>query len=139
MKIHSTVGLITNSSTELFVIPKDEVKCTVRELNNILSTIWENYKKIKLLLDRDNFLKRLRYYGLDENTKIEDLLAINLETEGYEESYTTTNSYGKLIHRIYKKWEPGDITIEETADDVLPYELYDLIIELFKAKSYHLG
>lgn len=127
MKVHSVVEIITNSSTELFIIPKEKIKFTKKQVREVLTTYWEAYKNSQKILDPEGYKRWLEYERLTENSSVEDILLVSTALSDYNPEFWD-----------YKLRE-GDMTIEGQGDNMIPYELFDLIEFHFNAKRYHLG
>lgn len=137
MKLHSTINLITNSSTELFVIPKDRIKLSVEEYKDILSQMWELWKTTKLKTDPEAINHSFGFYNLTLESTIDDIMTIYVEDSDYT-YYCPSYNRGEKP-QIYEAWQAGDITIRGTDDNIIPYELFEMIESMFYARSYHLG
>lgn len=119
MKIHSIVDLITNSSTELFVV---QDKTSIPYVLAALREKWEVFKQ----------LYPDKWYS---NKPIEDIL----EVHEAQSSEICTHANWQGSESIYKKQIAGQILIESVDDNSIPYEFWDVIEDLFHCNRYHLG
>jgi len=119
IRIHSFVDTITNSSSELFVM-KDKKDIDV--LTEALREVWDGFKK-----------------GKGENEwykgELEDIMTIHIATEGDVKHWK----------KLEKDWDyqfdvkAGDILIESTSDNTIPYGIQVMIESDFNANRFHLG
>lgn len=120
--IQNISDVITNSSSELFICQSENPEQMVEVIKEVLTTVYENYKKARSYGDRNT--ASLYEESLDE------ILEITIsDSDGHD------NGYGY----DYKK---GDIIIEGLYDNSIPPIIMDFIYEFFpynKVKRYHLG
>lgn len=120
MKLHSISDIVTNSSTEIFVIPADK-KVTAEEFLADMEPIWEAWKKRKL----ESSETWGSYYGVCEDTKFRDIIDIFVANKDVKETFYQYNS--------------GDLVVRGSEDNIIPYALFSLIDDMFDAEHYHLG
>jgi len=109
IKVHSFIDVITNSSSELFVV-KDK-KQTVETIREILSEIIE--------------------VCCPNIPPTEDIYEIEVCNKKVAKDYVS-EWYDINI-------SPGDIIIKSSCDNSIPYSIFEIIEERFNAKRYHLG
>lgn len=119
IKIHSFVDVITNSSTELFVIESDK---TVEMVEDILSEIIDFHNKItgKLLDKRDVFSEVSKEDGNDALGEWHSYYA--------KDGYVSDVKDGIIIRGAY--------------DNSIPYYMFELLEYIFgwnNVKRFHLG
>jgi len=114
MKIHSISDVITNSSTELFVI-SSEVSCV--DVEKRLDELWRNFCAE---------YKEYERTSLEANVKIAD------------KSYYTESAYGPGWS-TYLEYHVGDIMIRSSYDNSIPYDFFEWIENEFNCKRYHMG
>ena len=120
IKIHSFVDVITNSSTELFITNNRK---TIDQVKDILEEIIDYYN--------DGVEKRL--YEESEKLSINDFLVYIYTKEKYD---NRSKGYGWDYE---KKKNIGKIMIEGAEDNIIPYEIFDMIERVFKAEREYLG
>lgn len=119
INIHSVVDVITNSSSVIFVYKEGKTEDIIRQA---LEEMYTAYKKVRT---DDN------YYGDELN----DLLTIK----------TATEEDVKYWKKAAIDWDynfdvkVGDILIESTSDNSIPWGLMDMIENGFQATRFHLG
>lgn len=120
--IQTISDIITNSSSEIFICKSDNAEYTVELLNEVLNSIYENYKKARDHAGSNTY----SYYG----ETLSDILTISIAK--HDES---DNFYNYKITK-------GDVLIESTEDNSIPSIIMDFIHEFFKwddIKRVHLG
>lgn len=113
ISIHSFVDLITNSSSELFIVRDNSSVETVTELLEKLCDIYN---------------QKMRLIG-------EPLVVFDDIFGTIEECYSDMiepDWYGVQTRK-------GDILIHSRDDNSIPYEMQNDIETMFNAKRYHLG
>jgi hypothetical protein len=130
MKLHSISDIVTNSSTEIFVIPADK-KVTAEEFLADMEPIWEAWKKRKL----ESSETWGSYYGVCEDTKFRDIIDIFVANKDVKETYT---GYKNREETFYQ-YNSGDLVVRGSEDNIIPYALFSLIDDMFDAEHYHLG
>jgi hypothetical protein len=115
MKIHSIVDLITNSSTELFVLkPKAEIS-----EEEIYKLVHEKYEMYLELVEHDRL-------SLDVFEVREAVCDVAEPYKGY----------------FYEKYDKGDILVSADDSD-FDYEFQDVLLSILekygKVEKYHLG
>ena len=120
IKIHSFVDVITNSSTELFITNNRK---TIDQVKDILEEIIDHYN--------DGVEKRL--YEESEKLSINDFLVYIYTKEKYD------NRSKGYDWDYEKKKNIGKIMIEGAEDNIIPYEIFDMIERVFKAEREYLG
>lgn len=130
MKFHSISDIITNSSTELFVVPKKN-EVTAEEFLEVMEPVWRVYRDKKLKIDK----RWAEYYGVHEETSFKDLVDIFVASCGTRETWTDYQDR----ERVYYEYDEGDLIIKGAGDNLIPYALFNFIDEIFSARHYHLG
>jgi len=116
INLHSFVDVITNSSTELFVCD------TNKSIETVESILREKLKQFGALNDREYIYEecfRPVYIYTKE-------MADKAQSDGYAWGYENSSNVGKII-------------IESACDNTIPYDLWDLINDLFDGINHHLG
>ena len=122
IKIQNISDVITNSSSEIFICKSDNSEQTIELLEEVLTSVYENYKKAR---DHGGF-NTYSYYG----ESLSDILTIRIADDDYKDSW-----YGYNISK-------GDVIIESTSDNSIPIIIMDFIELFFKwddVKRVHLG
>lgn len=125
LKYHSQVGIITNSSTELFVIPKPP----------------ENLKELlQAMIDLHNLItgNKVEYFDVFDELEIYSQEQFNEDNEARKnwlEMYGTDYSWG------YEEQENvGNTMLRSANDNTIPYWMQELIESLpFEIRRFHLG
>ena len=118
MKVHSIVDIITNSSTELFVMkPKDELSgVTAKDIGEF---VHRKYRDFLVLI---------------EDGRYSDVFSVSTAYESYKETYG--DGY------TYQKYDKGDILVKANDSD-FSYEFQDVLLLLLEkfgtVQKYHLG
>jgi len=126
IKIHSFVDVITNSSTELFVA---DTKKSLKQVKEILKELVNHY----------NSGVEKGFYDYGSKTSIDDFLVYIYTKEKYDKHIIEDTEYGNDGWDYEKKENIGKIIIEGTDDNIIPYELFDIIEKVFNASREHLG
>ena len=122
IKIQNISDVITNSSSEIFICKSDNSEQTIELLEEVLTSVYENYKKAQ---DHAGY-NTYSYYG----ESLSDILTIRIADDDYTDSW-----YGYNISK-------GDVIIESTTDNSIPIIIMDFIELFFKwdnVKQVHLG
>jgi hypothetical protein len=120
--IQTISDIITNSSSEIFICKSDNAEQTVELLEEVLESVYENYKKAQDHAGSNTY----SYYG----ETLSDILTISIAK--HDESDVFYN------YKITK----GDVLIESTGDNSIPPIIMDFIEHFFqwdKVKRVHLG
>lgn len=116
--VHSFVDVITNSSSELFVLDTNK---SVEMVENIIINYWNQIREEK------------NFDGYPSN--ISDILTVEVES-------------GKSLLKTFKDWDfnarninskRSYIVINSTKSNSIPWELIEFIELTFKAERWHLG
>jgi hypothetical protein len=109
---NSIIDVITNSSSEIFVM--------------------EGNKEMDFI--RDVLVKLLEATNLAEgrNDKLDDILTIRKATKEDETEHDAVKYYDTEI-------QEGEILIESTSDNTIPWQMQTFIEDTFNAKRTHLG
>ena len=114
---HSFVDVITNSSTELFVCDTDKSTNTIGEI------LRDRLQAYNLLYNRefnyDDCFETPFVYTQEMYDKADEVLE-------YRWGYEHSGNIGKTI-------------ITSTSDNSIPYDLWEIIEDLFNADRHHLG
>lgn len=122
IKIQNISDVITNSSSEIFICKSDNSEQTIELLEEVLTSVYENYKKAQDHAGSNTY----SYYG----ESLSDILTIRTADDDYTDSW-----YGYNITK-------GDVIIESTSDNSIPIIIMDFIELFFKwdnVKRVHLG
>ena len=122
IKIQNISDVITNSSSEIFICKSDNSEQTIELLEEVLTSVYENYKKAQDHAGSNTY----SYYG----ESLSDILTIRTADHDYTDSW-----YGYNISK-------GDVIIESTSDNSIPIIIMDFIELFFKwdnVKRVHLG
>ncbi len=121
VNLHSFVDVITNSSTELFIA--NDAK-EVEVVKNILEKMLEisNLDSNGNVVMSHKVDEIFNVYKIDEKN-VDSLIEM---LDGYSCNQNREELIGKII-------------IEGTSDNVIPYELFELIERKFDAERIHLG
>ena len=122
IKIQNISDVITNSSSEIFICKSDNSEQTIELLEEVLTSVYENYKKAQDHAGSNTY----SYYG----ESLSDILTIRTADNDYTDSW-----YGYNITK-------GDVIIESTSDNSIPIIIMDFIELFFKwdnVKRVHLG
>ena len=122
IKIQNISDVITNSSSEIFICKSDNSEQTIELLEEVLTSVYENYKKAQDHAGSNTY----SYYG----ESLSDILTIRTADDDYTDSW-----YGYNISK-------GDVIIESTSDNSIPIIIMDFIELFFKwdnVKRVHLG
>lgn len=122
IKIQNISDVITNSSSEIFICKSDNSEQTIELLEEVLTSVYENYKKAQDHAGSNTY----SYYG----ESLSDILTIRTADDDYTDSW-----YGYNISK-------GDVIIESTSDNSIPSIIMDFILLFFKwdnVKQVHLG
>lgn len=120
--IQNISDIITNSSSEIFICKSDNAEQTVELLKEVLTNIYENYKKARDHAGNNTY----SYYG----ESLSDILTISIADRDENDNY--------FNYQIKK----GDVIIESTDDNSIPIIIMDFIHEFFawdKINRIHLG
>ena len=110
--IQNISDVITNSSSEIFICKSDNAEHTIELLEEVLSSVYENYKKARDHAGSNTY----SYYG----DSLSDILTMYIANN---DEYNSDYNYH--IKR-------GDIIIESTDDNSIPSIIMDFIHEFFK-------
>jgi len=125
--IHSVLDVVTNSSSELFVISDDTTVTAVEDLLRYLVDTWNE------MADKGVFGK---WHQERETVKYENCMSVRLmdpsdvEHDEHEKRY----NWGYEVEENVRK-----IIIESTTDNSIPWEIIEWIESAFSAKRWHLG
>lgn len=126
LRIHSTIDVITNSSTELFVCDKEKSLDAVKKL---IEEKWELAKPL-----------------YDFSGSVWDVLEVKQITKKdveQAEKERNENEYGfwldSYAYNEKFSYNAGDIHIVGTSDNSIPYEFFDVIEKFFQCQRFHLG
>ena len=120
--IQNISDVVTNSSSEIFICKTFDAENTVETLKEVLTSVYENYKKANDHAGRNTYA----YYGENLDSILEIYIA---------NSDSTDTFYNYSI-------EKGDVIIESTGENSIPPIIMDFIFEFFDYKSVeriHLG
>jgi hypothetical protein len=120
--IQTISDIITNSSSEIFICKSDNAEYTIELLEEVLSSIYENYKKARDHAGSNTY----SYYG----ETLSDILTIYI---------ANNDEYNSDYNYHIKK---GDVIIESTYDNSIPSTIMDFIVLFFQwnnVKRVHLG
>jgi hypothetical protein len=124
--VHSVLDVITNSSSELFVISDNTTVSAVEDLLKYMVDTWNE------MADKGIFGK---WHQDRETLKYENCMGVRLmdpsdinigEDAKYSWGYETEENVGKII-------------IESTTDNSIPWEIIEWIESAFSSKRWHLG
>ena len=136
--VHSFIDVITNSSTELFVIDKDN---TVKAVEEMLKFMLEKWNELASGGAFGEYYVRNTSYSLKDGTKkpvplktFDDTFDVFIYTEEMYKGRPSGWAYEK-------KDNIGKIIIMGVGDNSIPYEMYEWIESAFGygVKRYHLG
>lgn len=113
--VHSLVDVITNSSTELFILDTNKSVTLVTE---ILQDMYNVYLKANDL-EPSSIFTVANIYIADQNHEAQLV-------DDWGGFYNTSDITGKII-------------IEGIEDNIIPYGLFDFIEYTFNARRLHLG
>ena len=121
LNIHSVLDIITNSSSELFIVDDDTTVKTVEEM-------------LKYMVDQWNEMGEKGIFGKwHQNLKYEDIMSVRtfsdedvVSNHGWEYGYEKKENIGKII-------------IESESDNSIPSAMMEWIESAFSAKRWHLG
>lgn len=120
--IHSTIDLITNSSTEIFV---SSINKSIDVIRDILSQEWEKWKE-------NNEMDGV--YG-----NLDSILTVSMEdTKGLYND--TMKHWDSGFAKKYKNYAKV-LVVQGIEDNSIPYEFFDTIEDVLGLNSnrYHLG
>ena len=126
LDIHSVLDVITNSSSELFVISDTT---TVKAVEDLLEFMLEKYNE---MAEKGIFGKwRENFVPLKmENTMYVRFLSQeevdNEKNETYKWGYETDENVGKIV-------------IQSEGDNSIPWEIIEWIESAFSSRKWHLG
>jgi len=127
INIHSVLDVITNSSSELFVISDDTTVAAVEELLRYMIDQWNE------MADKGIFGK----WNVKDPVKYEECMSVRLLDPS---DVKTEDEHEKRYAWGYEREENvGKIIIESTEDNSIPWEIIDWIESAFSAKRWHLG
>ncbi len=151
VKPHSTIDVITNSSSELFICKTNK---TVKQVKEILEELLKLYNKMS---GAEYTFEQCfgGVYQLENKSEVLDYLMeisiyeVGLDFSGYQHK-TTYEEKAKMQERKENDWINKEynnnldkylnsVIIKSAFDNSIPYELFDLIEIGFNAKRYHLG
>ena len=157
INIHSFIDVITNSSSELFVM---RTKKTVEEIEKILRMQvdvfnevaeddyhkgWSYEKMFKVSSINDSNCKQIISYMTEYGSNSFPFICGKKKVPKYEQ-YKDWNLYEKAKDVWYKKNKKellkiyeGQIIIESVDDNSIPYSIMEWIANTFNAERYHLG
>jgi hypothetical protein len=115
-KIHSTSARITSSSTDIFVI---EEHSNIDIVTDIVKNLWVEYNSTLTIP-----------YPIDIST----ILTIKKARKSEAEILFSTGR-----KNVYEMYSVGDIIIEGTRDNSIPYDFMMIIVDILCATHYHLG
>lgn len=124
INVHSFVDVITNSSTELFI-------CDTKKSVEVIKTILQKIIDITNLSENGE--------DLPQSSKVEDIFNVYELTDKNAGSLTETLEGYCTYTKYEKKQLIGKIVIERTSDNIIPYEIFDLITQTFNTDRIHLG
>lgn len=131
IKIHSFVDVITNSSTELFMCNK---KKSVKQVKEVLKDIVNHY---------NNGVKKKLYGEYGKKISIDNFIVRIYTKKEYDKHIKENTKYGDYGdwdgYGYEKKENIGKIIIKGSDDNIIPYELFDMIEDVFDADRKHLG
>ena len=130
LKPHSFIDVITNSSTELFVCNTDK---TIKVTKEILQKKWDAFRE----LYKEEYIKNYNEEDYKEYwpKNVLKILMVEKSSEKTREEMGDIACWGPLDGHA----KDGDILIMGVDDNSIPYKFWDVIEEIFNAKSYHLG
>ena len=159
IKPHSTIDVITNSSSELFICNTDKSAEFVTEvLKEFLSSInkitgfdrsfercFNPVHKLETENDVRAYLEEMvwwendypRIYSYDKNITPEERDKRYKEEEIAAKEFEDKWIADEVENNLNKYL--GSIVIESASDNSIPFELFDVIEYGFSAKRYHLG
>lgn len=120
--VQNISDIITNSSSEIFICKSDNAEQTVELLKEVLTNVYENYKKARDHAGSNTY----SYYG----ESLSDILTISIANRDEHDDY--------FNYQIKK----GDVIIESTDDNSIPVIIMDFISEFFSWNNInrvHLG
>ena len=148
---HSFVDVITNSSSELFVI-KDKKSANIvidaiedlLKINNKTNEDKTTYKEaigsVKTVMTEEEAIEifvKYNFYMLNNFSALEQLMR-NPEYKHYEDDEIRSMvKEGKVDYKKYVK--VGDIVVLSKDDNSIPYEVIQAIEGMFNCERYHLG
>ena len=153
LKIHSIIDIITNSSTELFVIDDDKSIEAVIEILNILCDKWNELAAIGCY-GECNVLNKRKTLSNKTDKKPPQIKSFDdmfnkpyIYTKSqYEEQQRKDIIYKQEFNSSYSSlWDYeskeniGKIIISSAYDNSIPYQMFEWIEEIFNTTRHHLG
>lgn len=135
---HSFIDVITNSSTELFVVSDDK---TVEFVNEVLKDMCKEWNRLALKGFFGSWHTRNERPNLNGSEKEEPTVRPFDEMFEYPYIYTQEMFDNKDQYAWdYERGENvGKIIIQGTTDNSIPYEVMEWIGNYFSAEREHLG
>jgi hypothetical protein len=132
---HSVVDVITNSSSELFVVHGNK---TIEQIEAILRKLVDNYNANQEIGAYDKYSCQISY---DECFGDIYIYTKEMCAEDEAEADRCQKQYGDDCTYGYegRKENIGKIFIESKSDNTIPYEMFDMIHNIFNTSRYHLG
>ena len=118
IKLHSIIDVITNSSSEIFVLDTDKSIDTIKE-------ILQYFHEVIMSASSDHDKE---YYGT-----LEDCIDIFVANKGTVKEYEDYKEYYNVSVK------EGDLVIESTQDNSIPCTIADFIEDKFNAKCWYIG
>jgi hypothetical protein len=123
--IHSVLDVITNSSSELFIISDDT---DIKAVEEMLQYMLDKYNE---MAERGVFGKweDFKLYQMEDVMRVRRLTQIEVDEDknsSWKYGYETDENVGKIV-------------IESQCDNSIPWEIVDWIESAFSAKRWHLG
>ena len=138
INFHSCVDLITNSSTELFMVNNQH---NIDIVKKVLMELLLSYKNLASIGAFGEYLMKNNKFILGEKQE-------TLENAITEEDFDNIFNVFEYTRKMYDEncgWDYenesniGKIIIESTSDNSIPYEMFEWIENIFNSDKYHLG
>ena len=121
LDIHSVLDVITNSSSELFVINDETSVEVVEEMLSFMLEKWNEMAEKGIFYRRDKFTPLM----MEDVMSVGILQQEDIEEEQYKWGYEHPENVGKII-------------IESACSNSIPYEIIEWIESAFSVKRWHI-
>ena len=129
--VHSFVDVITNSSSELFVL---DSKKSAEQVRAVISELWGTISRTKMEeQESDDYYKQMYSRTVDDMMTIYTLTGEEILQN--ERWYDWFESYD----RSWMQKDKTYIVIASTDDNSIPWELVETIEAIFNGRRWHLG
>lgn len=155
INVQSTIDIITNSSSELFLLDERCSK-TIETIESMLREMLRHWNEMALAgIFGDHYVKNERYDF--ENEKIKEKEAIKTYEDTFGKIFVFTREMYEAERKTYEKYKQdgddenewgygyerpeniGRIVITSHSDNSIPYEMFEWIESAFGGERFHLG